>query len=86
MKSSYRASQIYGFDLPRLIKSLLFVAIGNAPGAKRFANGDWTDLSLVMPPRRGQTRAECGLGPFIMDTFLQPGLKQNAFFEPTSKC
>jgi hypothetical protein len=69
VKSGYRAGQIYGFDLPRLIKSLLFVAIGNAPGAKRFANGDWTDLPPVMPIVDRLVR-NAGWAPFVMDTFL----------------
>src|SRR5207253_6589238 len=58
-----------GFDLPQLIKALLFVAIGNALGAKRFANGDWKDLPRVMPIVDRLVR-NAGWAPFVMDTFL----------------
>jgi hypothetical protein len=69
VKSSYRAGEIHGFALPQLIKSLLFVAINNAPGAKRFANGDWKDLPVVMPIVDRLVR-NAGWAPFVMDTFL----------------
>ena len=29
--------------------SFLLISVENAPGATRFANGDWTDLSCLMP-------------------------------------
>ena len=67
--SGYRAGEVHGFDLPRLIKSLLFVSIGSAPGAKRFANGDWTDLPRVMPLIEKIVRG-AGWAPFVMETFL----------------
>jgi hypothetical protein len=39
----YRAGQLHGFDLPKLIEALLFVKLDKeAPGAARFANGDWS--------------------------------------------
>src|SRR5262245_11564614 len=42
----YRAGQLHGYDLPELIKALLFVPIDEAaPGAARFANGDWSQIS-----------------------------------------
>lgn len=48
--NSYRAGEVHGYDLPKLIKALLFVAIETrAPGAARFANGDWSQISMVMP-------------------------------------
>ncbi|TAM35222.1 MAG: ATP-binding protein [Rhodanobacter sp.] len=47
--SSHNDGRIGGFDLPRLIKSLLFVIVDHAPGATRFANGLWDDLGKVMP-------------------------------------
>ncbi len=46
----YRAGEVYGYDLPKLIKALLFVPIDkDAPGATRFANGDWSQISMIMP-------------------------------------
>ena len=45
----YRAGELYGHHLPYMIRSFLFVSADNAGGAMRFANGDWSDIGLVMP-------------------------------------
>ena len=66
---SYRAGEVHGFELPRLIKSLFFVSVENASGAARFANGDWTDLPRVMPLIDKLVR-RAGWAPFVMDMFL----------------
>ena len=43
--NGWRAGQINGYDMPELIKALLFVNFtGQAPGAARFANGDWSQI------------------------------------------
>jgi ATPase family protein associated with various cellular activities (AAA) len=48
--NSYRAGQVHGYDLPKIIKALLFVSIEEeAPGAARFANGDWSQIGIIMP-------------------------------------
>jgi hypothetical protein len=66
---SYRAGEVYGHDLPKLIQALLFVSVEEAPGAARFANGDWSQITLVMPI---VTRLVTGAGwsPFVMEKFL----------------
>ncbi|MBN8913951.1 MAG: hypothetical protein J0H65_18220, partial [Rhizobiales bacterium] len=46
---SYRAGQVHGHDMPTMIRALLFVAVEDAPGAARFANGDWSQINLVIP-------------------------------------
>ena len=66
---SYRAGEVHGFELPRFIKSLFFVFTENASGARRFANGDWTDLPRVMPLIDKLVR-RAGWAPYVMDTFL----------------
>jgi hypothetical protein len=66
---SYRAGEVHGFELPRLITSLFFVSVEGASGAMRFANGDWTDLSRVMPLIDKLVR-QAGWAPFVMETFL----------------
>ena len=66
---SYRAGEVHGFELPRLIKSLFFVSVEIASGATRFANGDWTDLPRVMPLIDKLVR-RAGWAPLVMDTFL----------------
>lgn len=48
-RSRYNDGRIGGFDLPNLVKSLLFVSVEHASGATRFANGHWDDLPHVMP-------------------------------------
>lgn len=69
-RNSYRAGQIHGLDLPRMIKAILFVPFDQpAPGAARFANGDWADLPIVLPLVE-RVVAEAGWAPFVMETFL----------------
>ncbi|MBR1250017.1 hypothetical protein JQ609_24215 [Bradyrhizobium sp. AUGA SZCCT0169] len=68
--NSYRGGQVRGSDLPTLIKALLFVSIEReAPGASRFANGDWSQVSLVMPIVTRLVMA-VGWSPFVMQQFL----------------
>jgi SpoVK/Ycf46/Vps4 family AAA+-type ATPase len=68
-RTGYRAGQIGGFDLPVLIKALLFVAIERADGAARFANGRWEDLSRVLPLIDKMVR-RIGWAPFVMRQFI----------------
>ena len=68
--NSYRAGQVHGHDLPKLITALLFVAVEKeAPDAARFANGDWSQISMVMPI---VTRlvTETGWSPYVMQNYL----------------
>ena len=52
-----------------MIKALLFVAVEKADGASRFANGNWSEIKLVMPI---VTRlvSTVGWSPYVMDQFL----------------
>ena len=65
----YRAGEVRGFNLPELIRALLFVAIEKADSATRFVNGDWSQINLIMPL---VTRlvTEVGWSTFVMDQFL----------------
>lgn len=47
--NSYRAGEINTRDLYPMITSFLLVSVNNAPGAARFANGEWTELPLLLP-------------------------------------
>jgi len=68
--NSYRAGQVHGFDLPKLIKALLFVSIEKeAPGAARFANSDWSQISMIMPIVTRLITA-IGWSSYVMKTFL----------------
>jgi hypothetical protein len=46
---SYRAGQLPGFDEPRLVEALMFIAVEHAPLAARFVNGDWSEIDLIIP-------------------------------------
>jgi len=67
---SYRAGEVNGYDLPKLIKTLLFVAVETeAPGAARFANGDWSQISMVMPIVTRLVTAT-GWSTYVMQNYL----------------
>lgn len=68
-RSSHNDGRIGSFDLPELIKSLLFVIVEHAPGATRFANGVWDDLELVMPLVDRMVRA-AGWHPYVGRQFV----------------
>lgn len=46
---SWQDGHLYGHHLPSLVQDLLFVSIVDAADASRFANGDWTDIAVVLP-------------------------------------
>jgi hypothetical protein len=67
--ANYRSGEVHGYDMPTLITALLFVAVERAPGAARFVNGDWSQISLIMPI---VTRlvSTVGWSSFVMQKFL----------------
>ncbi|MFJ2363835.1 AAA family ATPase [Pseudomonas sp. NPDC087697] len=68
---SYRAGQVYGHDIPKLIKALLFVAVEKeAPGAARFANGNWSQIDMVMPIV-SRLVAAAGWSEYVMQNYLK---------------
>lgn len=56
-------------NLSRLISALLFVEITGAPGAKRFANGDWSEIAIIMP-LISRIMNSVGWSSFVMGKFL----------------
>ncbi|MDO8431326.1 MAG: hypothetical protein Q7S58_02835 [Candidatus Binatus sp.] len=48
-RASYRSGEFYGFDQPRLIKTLMFVSVEHAALAARYVNGDWSEISRILP-------------------------------------
>lgn len=48
-RTRHRAGVLYGFDLPHIVRDVLFISVENAGGAMRFANGRWEDITLVLP-------------------------------------
>lgn len=61
--------RIGGFDLPDLIKCLMFVRVERADDAARFANGRWEDLPRVMPLVDRMVRA-AGWAPYVARQFV----------------
>lgn len=48
-RESYRSGEFYGFDQPRLIETLMFVSVEHAALAARYVNGDWSEISRILP-------------------------------------
>lgn len=48
-RARWNDGDLYGFSVPYLIKSLLFDFHGQASGAARFANGNWSEVELLVP-------------------------------------
>ena len=67
--NSYRAGQVHGFDMPKLIEALLLKFESEAPGSSRFANGDWSQIALVIPLITRLVTA-IGWSAFVMQRFL----------------
>jgi hypothetical protein len=46
----WRAGEVHGYAMPELINALLFVNVEkHCPGAARFANGDWSQIGVILP-------------------------------------
>jgi hypothetical protein len=60
---------IYGYNIPDIVRIFLFVAVKNAPAATRFANGDWRDIAQVLPIIDRFARS-VGDIPHVMGSFL----------------
>lgn len=68
---AYRSGELHGFDQPLLAKALMFVAIDDpAPGATRYANGDWSDIGRILPVKDHFVRS-AGWVSTIMSHFLR---------------
>jgi hypothetical protein len=68
--NGYRAGEIHGYDMPKLIKALLFVNVdAECPGAARFVNGDWSSIAIVMPLVTKLVKAT-GWSTYVMQNFL----------------
>ena len=70
-RAGYRAGELNGWSLPKVVRALLFVPIDEeAPGSARFANGDWSEIGVAMPIVSRVVR-ELAWSRDIMDRFLQ---------------
>lgn len=68
-RSPYNDGRMGGFDLPKLVDSLMFVVVEHAPGATRFANGVWDDLGQVMSLVDRMVRV-AGWHPYVARQFV----------------
>lgn len=68
-RTPHNDGRMGGFDLPKLVMSLLFVVVEHAPGATRFANGLWNDIGQVMPLVDRMVRA-AGWHPYVARQFI----------------
>lgn len=48
-RGGYRSGQLSGSWQPRLVHTLFFVDVEHAGWGSRYVNGDWSDISLILP-------------------------------------
>jgi hypothetical protein len=65
----YRAGELYGFSIPELARWLMFVGVEHAPLSHRFANGDWSEIGLILPSVDRYVR-RAGWVPTVMSHYL----------------
>jgi hypothetical protein len=69
--NNWRAGQVRSNDMRDIISALLFVNVEKpVPGAARFANGDWTEIDIILPLVNDIVR-KIGWSPFVMSKFLE---------------
>lgn len=68
-RNGYRSGEFSGFDQPKLARVLMFVSIERADLAARYVNGNWSEISLILPLIDRFVRAG-GWGASVMGSFL----------------
>jgi hypothetical protein len=68
-RDSYRSGEFSGFDQPELVRTLMFVSVERADMAARYVNGNWSEVSLILPLIDRFIRAG-GWAAAVMDPFL----------------
>jgi hypothetical protein len=48
-RDAYRSGEFSGFDQPKLVRTLMFVSVERADLAARYVNGDWSEISRILP-------------------------------------
>ncbi|MBF8164729.1 ATP-binding protein [Pseudomonas mendocina] len=48
-RDAYRSGEFSGFDQPMLVETLMFVSVERADLAARYVNGDWSEISRILP-------------------------------------
>lgn len=68
-RDAHWGGEFSGFDLPKLISTLMFVSVERADLAARYVNGDWSEIGRILPLIDRLIRAG-GWAAFVMDQFL----------------
>jgi hypothetical protein len=68
-RDAYRSGEFSGFDQPQLVRTLMFVSVERADLAARYVNGDWSEISRILPLIDRFVRAG-GWAASVMDPFL----------------
>ena len=68
-RDTYRSGEFSGFDQPNLVRTLMFVSVERAEGAARYVNGDWSEITRILPLVDRFIRAG-GWAASVMDPFL----------------
>lgn len=75
----YRSGDFSGFDQPKLLRTLMFVSVERADLAARYVNGDWSEISRVLPLVDRLVRAG-GWAAYVMGAFLTLCDRARAFY------
>lgn len=68
-RDTYRSGEFSGFDQPKLIRTLMFVSVERTELAARYVNGDWSEISRILPLIDRFIRVG-GWAASIMESFL----------------
>lgn len=68
-RDAYRSGELSGFHQPELVRTLMFVSVERADLASRYVNGDWSEISRILPLIDRFIRAG-GWAASVMDLFL----------------
>jgi len=68
-RAKWNEGSLHNAELSHMIRSLFFVDIETAMGAARFANGDWSDVSIVLPVTE-PILEQHGENPTVVSAFL----------------
>ena len=69
-RSQDRATEVHGSGLRELIETLMFVSVDKANRSARFANGDWSQIRIIMP-LISRLVGSIGWSSFVMSAFLR---------------
>ena len=78
-RESYRSGKFTGFDQPELIRILMFISIEWAGGAVRYANGEWSEIGLILPVIDRFISAGGWAAP-VMDSYLTLCERANVYY------